>query len=117
MEIFMRILKETGIAIIVLALVTFIIWVMFNDQMPFLGQAIPNPIEYAEVNPSDFDIKGDIESETNPTLTWEVTQGQSQGFEEDRYVSTGGINPFNSNRAESDVPSERVTIPWRSYSS
>jgi len=110
MQIFLRILKETAIAIVVLALVSFLVWVLFQEQLPFLGKSIPDPIDYAEINNSDFDIEGDIESETNPTQTYEVTQEQSKGFEVDKYVSTGAINPFTSQSSESDVPSERVTI-------
>lgn len=110
MEIFLRILKETGIAIIVLSLVAFLVWFLFQNQLPFLGKSIPEPVQYAGINNSDFDIEGDIEDETNPTKTHTVTQQQSQGFENDRYVSTGVINPFSTQTAESDVPSERVTI-------
>ncbi|MBO5142595.1 MAG: hypothetical protein J6C46_06300 [Clostridia bacterium] len=110
MQIFLRILKETGIAIIVLALVALVVWLLFQKQIPFLGKSIPNAIEYAEINKADFDIEGDIESETNPTQTYEPTNAQLNGYEEGRYVSTGLPNPFSSNNAEPDVPTERVTI-------
>lgn len=110
MQIFLRILKETGIAIVALCLVALVVWLLFQNQLPFLGKTIPDPIEYAGINNSDFDIEGDIEDETNPTETHTVTQEQSQGFEAERYVSTGVINPFSTSTAESDVPSERVTI-------
>lgn len=110
MQIFLRILKETGIAIIVMGLVVLAIWLLFNKQMPFLGQPIPDAVEYAEINKADFDIEGDIESETNPTQTYEATNAQLNGMQNDRYISTGLINPFSSNSAEPDVPSERVTI-------
>lgn len=110
MQIFLRILKETGIAIIVLFLVAFLVWFLFQNQLPFLGKSIPDPVQYAGINKSDFDIEGDIEDETNPTETHLVTQEQSKGFENNRYVATGVINPFSTETAESDVPSERVTI-------
>lgn len=111
MQIFLRILKETGIAIIVMALVVLAIWLLFNKQMPFLGQPIPDAIEYAEIDIKDYSIEGDIESETNPTQTYEATNAQLNGLQNDRYISTGLINPFSSSaNAEPDVPSERVTI-------
>ena len=110
MQIFLRILKETGIAIIVMALVVLAIWLLFNKQMPFLGQPIPGPVEYAEIDVKEFSIEGDIESETNPTQTYEATNAQLNGMQNDRYISTGLINPFSSNNSEPDVPSERVTI-------
>ena len=110
MQVFLRILKETGIAIVVLMLVALVVWFLFKEQLPFLGQDIPDPVEYTEINKSDFDIKGDIESETNPTLTYEATNEQLNGLITDRIISTGLPNPFNSNNAEADVPSERVTI-------
>lgn len=110
MEIFLRILKEIGIAIVALILVSLVVWLLFKNHVPFLGQDIPDPIDYVQINKSDFDIKGDIESETNPTLTYEATDGQLEGLESGRYVSTGGPNPFTADSSESDVPSEMVTI-------
>ena len=110
MEIFLRILKEIGIAMVALILVSLLVWLLFKNHVPFLGQDIPDPIDYVQINKSDFDIKGDIESETNPTLIYEATDGQLDGLESGRYVSTGGPNPFTSNSSESDVPSEMVTI-------
>ncbi len=110
MQVFLRILKETGIALVVLILVSLVVWLLFQKQLPFLGQEIPEPIEYAEINRADFDITGDIEDETNPTQTYEATISQLNGYELERYVSTGLPNPFSSNNAEPDVPTERVTI-------
>lgn len=110
MQIFLRILKETGIAIIILMLVALVMWLLFNKHLPFLGQDIPDAIDYAEISESDFSTQGKIEDETNPTQTYEVTNEQLNGYVEDRYVSTGLPNPFNGNNAEPDVPSERVTI-------
>lgn len=110
MDIFLRILKETGIAIIVLVLVALVVWFLFHKQLPFLGQDIPEAVEYAEISKADFDIEGDIESETNPTQTYEATNEQLNGYLKDRYLTTGLPNPFSSNHAETDVPSERVTI-------
>lgn len=110
MDIFLRILKEIGIAIVALILVSLIVWLLFRGHLPFLGRDIPDPVDYVQINKSDYDIKGDIEDETNPTLTYEATDGQLDGLESGRYVSTGGPNPFTSNSSESDVPSEMVTI-------
>lgn len=110
MQIFLRILKETGIAIVVLGLVTLVIWLLFNNQLPFLGQAIPEPVEYVEIDRADYDIEGSIEDETNPTQVFEPTNEQLKGFLTEMYISTGAPNPFTSEQAEPDVPSERVTI-------
>ena len=110
MDVFLRILKEIGIAIVALILVSLVVWLLFRNHLPFLGQGIPDPIDYVHINKSDVNIEGDIEDETNPTLTYEATDGQLDGLESGRYVSTGGPNPFTSNSSESDVPSEMVTI-------
>ena len=111
MQIFLRILKETGIAIIVLMLVALVMWLLFNKHLPFLGQDIPDAIEYVEVKESDFSTTGtDIENATNPTQVFEATNEQLNGLITDRYISTGLPNPFNSSSSEPDVPSERVTI-------
>ena len=111
MQIFLRILKETGIAIIVLMLVALVMWLLFNKHLPFLGQDIPDAIEYVEIKESDFSTVGiGIENEQNPTQVFEATNEQLNGLITDRYISTGLPNPFNSSSSEPDVPSERVTI-------
>lgn len=110
MQIFLRILKETGIALVVLVLVALTIWFLFQEQLPFLTKNIPSPVNYVKISPEEFDIKGDIESETNPTQTYEATNEHLSGYIADRIVSTGLPNPFNSNNAEADVPTEKVTI-------
>lgn len=110
MQVFLRILKETAIAIVLLGLVVLVVWLLFQKQIPFINGEIPEAIDYAEINLKDFDIQGDIEDETNPTQTFAVTQEQSKSFETDRYVATGTPNPFTSASTTSDVPTERVTI-------
>lgn len=111
MQIFLRILKETGIAIVFLIIITAVVWLLFKGHVPFLGEKVPDPVDYAEINKADFDIEGDIESETNPTLIYEATTANLQQYQDDRLVSTGTINPFTmSDSTGSDVPSERVTI-------
>ena len=110
MQVFLRILKETGIAIIALMLVGLAVWILFKDKLPFLGQEVPNAVEYAGISRNEFDIEGDIEDETNPTQTYEATNEQLNGYNTDRIISTGLPNPFDSNNAEADVPTERVTI-------
>lgn len=110
MQIFLKILKETGIAILILALVALVVWLIFRNELPFLDQDIPDAIEYTEINKNDFDIRGDIEDETDPTVVYQASASQMTDYESGRYVSTGGPNPFVSNNADPDVPSEKVTI-------
>lgn len=110
MEIFLRILKETAIAIIALALVALVVWLLFQEQLPFLGKPVPDSIEYAGINLKEFNIEGNLENEYNPTQIYEVTQEHLKGYETEGYVSTGAINPFTAQSSEPDVPTERVTI-------
>ena len=123
MDIFLRILKETGIAIVVLVVVALVVWLLFHEQLPFLGQEIPDPIQYAGINKDAYDI----EDEENPTQVYEATNEQLDGYVSERQWTTGMVNPFttsvdttnkNTNKnnkkdeenTNTDIPAERVTI-------
>ena len=110
MQIFLRILKEIGIAIVILGLLLLLGFFLFRDHMPFLNSDIPNPIDYKGINYADFDIVGDLEDQTDPTKRYEATTGNLRTLEQDRKVHTGAPNPFVASTAESDIPSERVSI-------
>ena len=110
MQVFLRILKEIGIAIVILGLLLLIGFFLFRNHMPFLNSDIPNPVEYNGINKSDFDIEGDLEEQKDPTKRYEATTGSLRTLEEERKVHTGAPNPFVSSNSESDIPSERVSI-------
>lgn len=113
MQIFLRILKEIGIAIVILIVLTFAGFMLFRSQLPFLDSAIPEPVKYAGINAQDYAVVGNLEDSTDPTKTYEATNTNLRGLESDRKILTGASNPFviaPSVKTDSDVPTEKVTI-------
>ncbi len=112
MQIFLRILKEVGIAIVLLGLLLVIGVFLFKDQLPFLYFDIPNAVEYKGIDKTDFDIQGDLENQKDPDKVYRTTNTNLRGLEGERKVLTGVSNPFVSEIEEqdSDLPTEKVTI-------
>ncbi len=111
MRYFLRILKEIGIAIILLGIRFAFGMFLFRHQIPFLSSDIPNSVEYERINMADYDIKGDIEDETDPTKTYTASNNSLRSMEREYLIMTGSANPFTSNgTGERDLPSEIVSI-------
>ena len=110
MQIFLRILKEIGIAIVILAVLLFVGFMLFKNQIPFLNSDVPHSVEYKGIDLAQFDIEGDLENQKDPTKTYEATNGSLRSLEQDRRIHTGAPNPFVSSKAEPDIPTERVSI-------
>jgi hypothetical protein len=111
MQIFLRILKEIGIAILLLGILFAVGMLLFKNQIPFLSSDIPNPVSYDGINMADYDIKGDLEDETDPTRTYTASNNSLRNMEREYLIMTGSANPFTSQgKAEQDIPSEYVTI-------
>ncbi len=109
-HIILRIFKEIGIAIVILALLLFVGFMLFRSQMPFLNSDIPNAIEYKSLDMAQFSIEGNYENETDPTKIYEASNGSLRTLEQDRRIHTGAPNPFVSSKAEPDIPTEKVSI-------
>jgi len=114
MQIILRILKETGIAILLLGVLVLVGFFLFRKQVPFLSSDIPNAVTYAGITASDYDIKGDLEDETDPTKTYTASNTSLRNVEKEYRILTGSANPFSSSSTTSDntfdLPTEIVTI-------
>ena len=112
MQIILRIIKELFIAFIMVALILGIGYMLFKSQIPFLSSDIPNPVKYASINQSEYNIVGDLENETDPTKSYETTNSNLRELETERRVHTGAPNPFvmYDGTTEGDLPTEKVTI-------
>ena len=113
MQIFLRILKEVGIAIVLLGLLVLVGFILFRKQIPFLESDIPNAVVYAGIDASEYDIKGDLEDETDPTKTYTASNNSLRTLESEYRIMTGSANPFaaTSKSAENrDIPTEMVSI-------
>jgi hypothetical protein len=112
MQMFLRILKEIGIAIVILGLLLLVGFFLFRSSVPFLSSDIPNAVEYKGINYAEYDIEGDLEDQTDPTKRYEATNNNLRGLENERKVQTGAANPFTTStpEGESDLPTEKVSI-------
>ena len=113
MQIVGRIFKEILIAIILLGLLFLIGFLLFKDQIAFISSDVPNSIKYEGINYSNYDIKGDIEDQKDPTKVYQNTTGSLKNLEELRKVHTGTGNPFSGafdEDVDTDIPTEKVDI-------
>ncbi len=111
MQIVLRILKEIGIAILLLGILFALGMFLFRSQIPFLSVNIPDAVSYPGIAMSDYDIKGDLEDETDPTRTYTASNSSLREMEKEYLVLTGAANPFSSRGDGSkDIPTETVTI-------
>ena len=113
MQIVGRIFKEILIAIILLGLLFLVGFLLFRNQIAFISNDIPNSVKYEGVNYSNYDIKGDIEDQKDPTKVYQNTTGSLKNLEELRKVHTGTGNPFSGafdEDVDTDIPTEKVDI-------
>ena len=107
MQIFMRILKELGIALLFLLLILGVLAFAFYDKVPF-GTKVPEPIDYANINRDDYNVRGNVEDQANATQTYETSTSQLEEYLTEKIVSPGRFDPFNPIESVSDVPTEIV---------
>ena len=107
MQIFMRILKELGIALLFLLLILGVLAFAFYDKVPF-GTKVPEPIDYANINRDDYNVRGNVENQANATQTYETSTSQLEEYLTEKIVSPGRFDPFNPIESVSDVPTEIV---------
>lgn len=108
MQIFKRILKELLIALLFLLLILGILAIAFYDKVPF-GTKVPGPIEYANINKNDYNVRGNVEEQANATQTYETSSTQLESYLTEKIVSPGRFDPFNQIDSVSDVPTETIT--------
>ena len=113
MQIVGRIFKEILIAVILLGLLFLVGFILFRNQFTFLSSDIPNPVTYKGIEAGEYDIKGDLEDQKDPTKTYQNTPSTLKYLEESRRVHTGTPNPFSGaldEDSDTDLPSEKVDI-------
>lgn len=107
MQIFTRILKELGIAILFMLLILAILAFAFRDKVPY-GTKVPDSIDYANIDKKDYDVRGDVEDKTNPTQTYQTSTAQLEAYLTEKIVSPGRFAPFDPIDSVPDVPSETI---------
>lgn len=107
MQIFKRILKELGIALLFLLLILAVLAFVFYDKVPFAKQ-VPEPVDYANINRDDYKARGDLEEQANATQVFETSSSQLEEYLTEKIVSPGRFDPFNPINSVSDIPSDIV---------
>lgn len=110
------ILKEIGIALVMLVILGAVTVGVFYDKIPF-GKEIPKGEEYAKVNKEEYSVSShDRLAEVKAiTVTHEANGNQITQAENDVRLSSGKYTPFGTISGTSDLPSEKIgttiTIP------
>ena len=113
MDIIKRIGKEFIIAIILICVVFLLGFVLFRNTFSFLSASVPNAVTYEKIDYAQYDIRGDVEDQKDPTKTYQNTTWNLKEQEELRKVHTGTPNPFSGaldKDPETDLPSEKADI-------
>lgn len=109
MQVFKRILKELGIAILFLLLILGVLAFAFYDKVPF-SREVPDSIDYTNIEKSKYDVRGDVEEQKNATQTYQTSVGQLESYLTEKIVSPGRFEPFAPVNSVSDIPNERVGV-------
>ena len=108
MRLFMKIMKELGIALLFVLVILGVLAVAFHNRVPY-GKEVPESINYVNIEKSNFDVRGDVEDKANATLTYQTSAKQLESYLTEKIVSPGRFAPFDATNSVSDVPSEVVT--------
>ncbi|MBQ9266708.1 MAG: hypothetical protein IJ217_00215 [Clostridia bacterium] len=108
METFKKVLKEIGIALLLLLLVAAVAAILFVDKIPFSKQ-IPESIHYTNIDKNDYNVRGDVEDIANDTVTFMSKASELKYYELIKLVLPGRHRPFGSINSGTDIPSEYVS--------
>lgn len=109
MQVFLRILKELGIAIIFILLIVAILAFAFRDKVPF-GTEVPEAVSYTAINQKDYVVADSaVEEAKSPDQIYKTSVKQLEEYITEKIVSPGRIAPFGSIDGAKDVPSEKVS--------
>lgn len=108
MQIFLRILKELGIAIIFILLIVAILAFAFRDKVPF-GTEVPEAVKYTAIDREAYTaVSTGIEEQKNPDQIYQTSAKQLEQYLTEKIVSPGRIEPFDTIESVSDIPEELV---------
>jgi hypothetical protein len=104
-----KLLKEIGISLLLLVVLSAVIILAFYDKIPFRKE-IPEPITYKNIDLSQYGVRGDVENETAATKRYESNNSEFELFETELRYLPGKINPFSEITATTDLPTEVVGV-------
>lgn len=110
-KVLLGILREIGIALVILVVLAAVTVFAFKDQLPY-DEKIPKGEEYVRANMKTYSVSStDRLSEINSvTITHEANQGQIIAAENEVRIQTGKYTPFGTIDGTTDIPTERVGV-------
>ena len=109
MKILLNILKEIGIAIVIIVILTAVVFVAFKDKIPY-GMEIPKGDKYVQADSKEYSAASNnrLENIKQITVTHETEPIQITNAENDVRMQTGKATPFGDIGSNSDLPTEKV---------
>lgn len=109
MKILLNILKEIGIAIVIVIILAAVAFVAFKDKIPY-GKQIPEGDKYVQADSKEYSASSNnrLENIKQITVTHEIVPIQITNAESEVRIQTGKKTPFGDIDSSSDLPTEKV---------
>ena len=109
MKILLNILKEIGIAIVIIVILVAVVFIAFKDKIPY-GMEIPKGDKYVQADSKEYSAASNnrLENIKPITVTHETEPIQITNAENDVRMQTGKATPFGDIDSNSDLPTEKV---------
>ena len=109
MKILLNILKEVGIAIVIIVILAAVVFIAFKDKIPY-GMEIPKGDKYVQADSKEYSAASNnrLENIKQITVTHETEPIQITNAENDVRMQTGKATPFGDIDSNSDLPTEKV---------
>ncbi len=109
MKILLNILKEIGIALVMIVILAAVAFIAFKDKIPY-NKDIPKGDKYVQADSKEYSAASNnrLENIKQITVTHETEPVQITNAENEVRVQTGKATPFGDIDSESDLPTERV---------
>lgn len=110
-NVFLTIIREIGILLIILVILSAVMVLAFKDQLPY-DDIVPSGEQYTQVNKNSYTVTStDRISEIDAvTVVHEANQSQIISAENDVRITTGKYTPFGTIDSTTDLPSEKVGV-------
>ena len=97
MKILLNILKEIGIAIVIIVILAAVVFVAFKDKIPY-GMEIPKGDKYVQADSKEYSAASNnrLENIKQITVTHETEPIQITNAENDVRMQTGKATPFGT---------------------
>ena len=109
MKILLNILKEIGIAIVIIVILAAVVFIAFKDKIPY-GMEIPKGDKYVQADSKEYSAASNnrLENVKQIAVTHETEPIQITNAENDVRMQTGKATPFGDIDSNSDLPTEKV---------